>query len=108
VPETAPESVSLEGDENEPGCPELEEQGDDESEAEDEEDKDGQDEVELLTSVRCSARIHGGIVQPSRNTLTTVKLKEDKHNSASRNEEVKEAKVNEIKLVFEELEATIR
>ncbi len=54
---------------------------------------------------RHSERIKAGIAKPERYAMTTEKLREGSHNSEERNAAIKNAKLDKICLIFEELDA---
>jgi hypothetical protein len=54
---------------------------------------------------RHSERIKAGIVKPERYAMTTEKMREGSHNSEERNAAIKKVKLDEIHLIFEELDA---
>ncbi len=85
-------------------CPELEDQGDEESddEGDNEEEEESEDDA---TTVRRSERIQGGIAKPERYAVVTKKIKQTVKHDKQTGEALKQAKIAEIRQVFDELQA---
>jgi hypothetical protein len=85
-------------------CPELEDQGNEESDDEDDDGEESNSEEER-PSVRRSERIKGGIAKPKKYAAATEKVGKSSKHDAETEEAVKQAKIAEIRQVFDKLEA---
>jgi len=77
---------------------------DEDDDSDDEMEIDEEGEEEIVAPCR-SERIRQGVDKPSRYAAATVKLREGGHNEEKKPEEIKAAKMAEIKQVFKELQA---
>jgi hypothetical protein len=88
---------------DDPGCPDLVDQSDGESD--DEGDEEEEEAEEVQRTVRRSERIREGVAKPERYAAVTRKVRQAAKDDEQKAEEVKKAKITEIKQVFEELQA---
>jgi hypothetical protein len=84
---------------DDPECPDLVDQSDEESD--DEGDEEEEEPEEVLRTVRRSERIREGVAKPER----YQKIRQTVKNDEQKAEEVRKAKVAEIRQVFDELQA---